>query len=151
MGYLSSYGIQDDIGLTPFERYELGGDGLSNANSGIQGKDIISLRGYETEDIAQNRTGGAPIFNKFTAELRYPLSTNPSSTIYMHAFVQGANAWENFGKYNPFDLKRAAGVGMRVFLPMFGLLGADYGWGLDRAGGAIGQFNIVLGLSLIHI
>ena len=94
---------------------------------------------------------GAPIFNKYTVELRYPLSLNPNSTIYVTAFAQGGNAYANFKQYNPFDLRRSAGLGARVFLPMFGLLGFDYGFGFDKnlpAGSKLtdyGTFNIILG------
>lgn len=151
IGYMGYY--RKSIGLVPFERAELGGSGINNQQQGINGKDIVSLRGYEVEDIEVNRTNqdGASIWNKFTVELRYPISTNPNSTIYVHAFAQGANAWDNFSDYNPFDLKRSAGLGLRVFLPMFGLMGFDYGIGFDKdlpAGTAFteyGQFNIVLG------
>ncbi len=144
IGYLGYY--NEDIGISPFERFELGGDGLSNQNVGITGKDIISLRGYEANEIEVNSGGGASIFDKFTLELRYPLSLNPSSTIYVHGFVQGGNAWIGAKNFNPFDLQRSAGGGLRVFLPMFGLLGFDYGWGFDKTpGSSFGQFNIVLG------
>ncbi len=148
IGYLGAY--DDGIGLSPFERFELGGDGLSNQNFGITGKDIISLRGYETNDLAQNinRNGGATIFDKYTMELRYPISTNPNSTIYVHGFLQGGNSWAKFDDFNPFELKRSAGFGMRVFLPMFGLLGFDYAWGLDKivqGDASIAKFSIVLG------
>ncbi len=153
MGYLGNY--NRSIGPVPFERFELGGDGLSNQNIGITGTDIIALRGYEVEDIDPNtrRNGGGIIFNKFTAELRYPLSTNPNSTIYTTIFVQGGNQWNTFREYNPFDLNRSVGFGLRVFLPMFGLLGFDYGFGLDKtipnnpnpSLGALGKFNIILG------
>lgn len=148
IGYVGAY--DNDIGLSPFERFELGGDGLSNQNIGITGKDIISLRGYDVSDIEQNtqNNGGGTIFDKFTVELRYPLSLNPNSSIYLHTFLQGGNAWGSFSDFNPFQVQRSAGFGMRVFLPMFGLLGFDYGWGLDKsieAGGSRGQFSIVLG------
>ena len=111
------------------------------------------MRGYEVEDIVANQRGGATIFNKFTAELRYPLSLNPSSTIFGLLFVEGGNAWKNFDDYNPFDLKRSAGVGVRAYLPMFGLLGFDFGYGFDnetllRSGAKwteFGNFNIILG------
>ena len=147
-GFLGNY--NSSIGTSPFERFEVGGDGLSNQNAGITGKDIISLRGYETLDLPDNGRGGGTIFNKFTMELRYPLSLNPSSSIYLHSFVQGGNIWTNFNEFSPFDLKRSAGFGVRVFLPMFGLLGFDYGWGFDKdpnanGFGGFGQFNIVLG------
>jgi len=148
IGYLGAY--NNDIGLSPFERFELGGDGLSNQNVGITGKDILALRGYETQDLEQNinRNGGATIFDKFTMELRYPISTNPNSTIYVHGFLQGGNSWGKFDDFNPFELKRSTGFGMRVFLPMFGLLGFDYAWGLDRqvgVGNSRAKFSIVLG------
>jgi len=148
IGYLGAY--DNDIGISPFERFELGGDGLSNQNVGITGRDIIALRGYETTDLVQNTNsnGGATIFDKYTMELRYPLSTNPNSTIYLHGFLQGGNSWASFDEFNPFELQRSAGFGMRVFLPMFGLLGFDYGWGLDKlvqADASRAKFSIVLG------
>ena len=151
-GILGSY--NKDIGISTFERFELGGDGINNQNAGLQGKEILALRGYDTRDISgngeQTTTGGfegAPIFNKFTVELRYPLSLNPNSTIYVTSWIQGGNAYRNFSEYNPFDLKRSAGFGARVFLPMFGLLGFNYGWGFDKVvtDGKFGTFNIVLG------
>ena len=151
VGFMGYY--RKEIGLVPFERASVGGSGLNNQNAGINGKDIISLRGYEVEDLEVNRTNvdGASIWNKFTVELRYPISTNPNSTIYVHTFAQAANAWDRFSNYNPFDLKRSAGVGLRVFLPMFGLMGFDYGIGFDKnldPGSKFtdyGQFNIILG------
>ena len=147
MGFLGSY--NSDIGTPPFERFQLGGDGLSNQNSALTGTEVISLRGYDANEI----NGGRPatIYDKFTVELRYPLSLNPSSTIYAKIFVQGGNAWENFSDFNPFDMNRSFGGGLRVFLPMFGLLGFDYGIGFDRnfpEGTGVGEyarFNIVLG------
>jgi len=148
MGFLGAY--NSEIGLSPFERFELGGNGLNNQTVGILGRDIIALRGYEPGDFPTERTGGAAIFDKFTVELRYPLSTNPNSAIYVHTFVQGGNSWASFKEFNPFELNRSAGFGVRVFLPMFGLLGFDYGWGFDKNPDAPnfpgwGQFNIVLG------
>lgn len=151
LGFLGFY--NKDIGLAPFERFELGGDGLSNQRFGVTGKDIFALRGYEVEDLPANNLGGATIFDKFTVELRFPLSLNPSSTIYVLSFLQGGNSWTSFDQFNPFDMKRSAGVGMRVFLPMFGLLGFDYGFGFDKPElvntGAkwsdFGKFSIILG------
>jgi len=148
-GFLGAY--DNSIGISPFERFEVGGDGLSNQNVGITGKDIISLRGYETTDLPENRVdGGGAIYDKITMELRYPISLNPNSSIYVHGFVQGGNIWSGFGDFNPFEMKRSAGFGLRVFLPMFGLLGFDYGFGFDKDPNSAGfenygQFNIVLG------
>ena len=144
-----------NVGFSPFERFELGGDGLSNQNFAITGRDIIALRGYEREDLAVNEDnqGGGTVFNKFTLELRYPISLNPSSTIYGLAFIEGGNAFIDPADYNPFKLRRSVGGGLRVFLPMFGLLGFDYGWGFDKPGliddgaalGSFGKFSIILG------
>ncbi len=140
LGYYNS-----KLKVPPFERFVLGGDGLNNQSFTVTGRDIFSLRGYEVEDvkaktvqdrILQNNGQGNPedatIFNKFTMELRYPLSLNPSATIYGTLWAQGGNSWYSFKEYNPFDLKRSVGVGLRVFLPMFGLLGFDYGVGFDK-------------------
>lgn len=126
----------------PFERFVLGGDGLNNQSFTVTGRDIFSLRGYEVEDVKaktvdERRTirtdaEDATIFNKFTMELRYPLSLNPSATIFGSIWAQGGNSWNSFKEYNPLSLKRSVGVGVRVFLPMFGLLGFDYGIGFDK-------------------
>jgi outer membrane protein insertion porin family len=118
--------------LAPFERFELGGDGLSNQSYGINGRDIISLRGYDVGDIMAPYPGGAGVFCKYTVELRYPISTNPSSTIFVTTFAQGGNAWARASDFNPFDVRRSVGMGLRVFLPMFGTLGFDYGIGFDK-------------------
>lgn len=151
IGLLGFY--NSDIGTSPFERFQLGGDGINNQQFGFAGVDIISSRGYEIEDFEANRdrTGGTsatPAFAKYTMELRYPISLNPSSTIYVHGFMQGANVWRELRDFNPFDIKRSAGFGVRVFLPMFGVLGFDFGWGFDKNPDADGKrtdFNIVLG------
>jgi outer membrane protein insertion porin family len=129
-GFLGYY--NPDIGFSPFERFQVGGDGLGGYNFFI-GRDIIAQRGYK-EPYATNAT----IFNKYTAELRYPFSLSPTATIYGLAFVEGANAWGNFRQYNPFKLNRDAGLGVRIFLPMFGLLGIDYGVGFDKYNKATG-------------
>ena len=143
------------IGTSPFERFQLGGDGINNQQFGFAGVDIISLRGYEINELEANRdpsggTSATPLFDKFTLELRYPLSLNPSSTIYVLAFAQGGNSWKEFRDFTPFDVKRSVGLGLRVFLPMFGVLGFDYGVGFDKTGAdrslkTLGDFNIVLG------
>ena len=146
-------------GLSPFERYSLGGDGLNNQNFLLNGQEIISMRGYEDRTSSRNGdgimdafSGGAGVFSKYTMELRYPISLNPQSTIFITAFAQGGNAWQRLQDYNPFDVRRSVGMGLRVFLPMFGTLGFDYGLGFDKPNalnGSVfqkyGNFNIVLG------
>lgn len=147
-GYLGSY--NSAIGTSPFERFQLGGDGLSNIQGGFTGTDLIALRGYEVTDLENNILNGeataTPLFNKFTVELRYPLSLNPNATIFGLGFFEAGNAWQSFDDYNPFDLKRSVGLGLRVFLPMFGMLGFDYGIGFDKNGAnSLGKFSIILG------
>lgn len=123
-GFLGYY--NPDIGFSPFERFQVGGNGLSQ-NSYFIGKDIIAQRGYDVYDNTS-----ATIFNKYTAEVRYPFSLSPTSTIFGLAFYECANSWANFKEFNPFKLNRAAGLGVRLYLPMFGLMGLDYGIGFDR-------------------
>lgn len=139
------------LGAPPVERFEIGGDGLSNQNNNqLTGRTILALRGYDVGDLPNNTEGGT-IYDKFTLELRYPISLNPSSTIYVTSFLQGGNSWLRFKDFNPFDMKRSAGMGLRVFLPMFGLLGADYGFGFDKDKGPnakwtdFGKFSVVIG------
>jgi outer membrane protein insertion porin family len=137
-GFIGRY--NNKLETSPFERFQLGGDGLTNSY-GLLGYDVISLRGYpvfENSDPSINNPDQTStnkfftIFNKYSLELRYPLVTNPGSTIYGLTFFDAANGWYSFKDYNPFRLRRSVGVGMRFFLPMFGLLGFDYGVGLDR-------------------
>ncbi len=136
-GYMGRY--NPDVPISPFERFQVGGDGMSNQMMMI-GYDIVSHRGYPVYESSnpkfnpdqQAASRYFTIFNKYTAEVRYPLSLNPSSVIYGLAFFEAANGWYSFKDYNPFQLRRSAGLGMRFFLPMFGLLGFDYGIGLDR-------------------
>ncbi len=154
-GFMGRYNSKLDY--SPFERFQLGDAGLSN-NYGILGYDIISQRGYPIYTSSdprinpdQNSTSQFfTLFNKYVLELRYPFSTNPSSTIYGLAFFEAANGWYNYKDYNPFRLRRSAGLGMRFFLPMFGLLGFDYGVGLDRLQPGVGlkgaaKFTFLLG------
>jgi outer membrane protein insertion porin family len=147
-GYLGYY--NPDIGLPPFERFQVGGDGLSQ-NISLYGIDYISQRGYDVYTIVP-----APIFNKYTIELRYPISTSPSAFIYATAWAQAGNAWYSIKEYDPFNLKRSAGMGLRVFLPIFGTVGFDYGIGFDKVvpykantvGDYLnyyGKFSIILG------
>ena len=138
-GFMGRYNRKLDF--SPFERFQIGDAGMAN-NFGLLGFDIVAHRGYPiyenskpsvnpSDDPSQAREFFT-IFNKYQLELRYPFTTNPSSTIYGLTFFEAANGWYNFKDYNPFRLRRSVGVGMRFFLPMFGLLGFDYGIGLDR-------------------
>lgn len=136
-GFVGRYNTK--IETSPFERFQLGDAGLSNSVA-LLGYDIIAHRGYPVYDnsdptINPDKSTASqyfPIFNKYTLEIRYPFSTSASSTIYGLGFFEAANGWYTFKDYNPFKLRRSVGVGMRFFLPMFGLLGFDYGIGLDR-------------------
>jgi outer membrane protein insertion porin family len=154
-GFIGRYNSK--LGISPFERFQVGDAGLSNTQA-LLGFDIIAHRGYpiySSSNPKVNPDGIQPrefftIFNKYTIELRYPFSTSASSTIYALSFFEAANGWYDFKDYNPFKLRRSAGVGMRFFLPMFGLLGFDYGVGLDRfnqVGGLKGaaKFTFMLG------
>jgi len=133
LGFIGTYSSKTDSG--PFERFILGGNGLNGANNFIIGQDIIALRGYDDNviDPVDPVTGfrGGIIYNKFTAELRYPVSKQPTSTIYLLAFGEAGNTWIDFKEYSPRDLFRSAGIGARVFLPAFGLLGIDWAYGFD--------------------
>lgn len=135
-GFLGAY--NHDIGDVPFERFYVGGDGLGNFT--LDGRDIVQLRGYENQSLSPyiNNTitgrleqDGGTIYNKFSLELRYPFTLKPSASIYGLTFLEAGNAFNNFNDYNPFELKRSAGVGLRIFMPAFGLLGIDFGYGFD--------------------
>jgi outer membrane protein insertion porin family len=145
MGLLGAY--NKNLGISPFERFYMGGDGLSGMGMVYDGRELISLRGYNNNSISP-QTGGT-IYNKYTTELRYALSLNPSSTIYALGFLEAGNAWDNFDNFNPFGVKRSAGVGVRIMLPMIGMMGLDYGWGLDdipdRPYANGGQFHFSIG------
>lgn len=116
-------------GLIPSERFVMGGSGLSGAQQ-MGGREIIALRGYE--DNAVSSSSGDPLIAKYVMEIRYPISLNPQATFYVLAFGEAGNTFPSFAKFNPLNVKRSAGVGIRVFLPMFGMLGLDYGFGFDR-------------------
>jgi outer membrane protein insertion porin family len=107
----------------------LGGSGLSGVNQ-FGGREIIALRGYE--DGSLSSTGGDPLISKYTIDLRYPISLNPQATFFVLAFAEAGNTYTSLRKFNPFNVKRSAGIGIRIFLPMFGMLGLDYGWGFDK-------------------
>jgi outer membrane protein insertion porin family len=130
-GFLGYY--NKDIGDSPFERFYVGGDGLSGF--ALDGREIIGLRGYSNNSLTpRNSNGyiGGTIFEKYTLEMRYPISLNPQATIFVLAFAEGGNSYLRFKEFNPFVFKRSAGFGIRVFLPIFGLLGLDWGYGFDE-------------------
>ncbi len=131
-GFLGNY--NNDVGDVPFERFFVGGDGLGNFT--LDGRDIVQLRGYDNQSLTpiDPLTGtveGGLVYNKFSLELRYPLTLKPSASIYALTFLEAGNAFNNFQDFNPFQLKRSAGVGLRIFMPAFGLLGIDFGYGFD--------------------
>ncbi len=148
IGILGFY--NSDIGQSPFERFYLGGDGLSGF--ALDGREIIALRGYNNNTVTPRINGstvGGTAYNKNTFELRFPVSLNPSATIYTLAFLEAGNNWLGTRNFNPLNLKRSAGVGVRIFLPMFGLLGLDWGYGFDEIEGNPGvnkgQFHFTIG------
>lgn len=116
-------------GLSPFERFQLGGSGLTGVNQ-LGGVEIIALRGYDDNSVSSSV--GDPLVAKYTLELRYPISLNPQATFYALLFAEAGNAYPSFKDFNPFNVKRSVGAGIRVFLPMFGMLGLDYGFGFDK-------------------
>ena len=136
-GFLGAY--NQDRGVIPFERYYLGGDGM--AGSSIDGRQNIQLRGYENGALTPANTNGdaygATIYNKFSLELRYPITLKSSASIYALTFAEAGQSYESLSDYQPFNLARSAGVGLRVFMPAFGLLGIDFGYGFDAVPGAI--------------
>lgn len=135
-GFLGSY--TDKVGVGPFERFTLGGDGLTGQNF-VLGTDVIGLRGYENRSLNGDQNAeyeGGTAFTKFVMELRYPVSLNPSATIYGLVFFEGGNNWSDVERFNPYNLYRSVGAGVRIFMPAFGLLGLDWGYGLDALPGS---------------
>ena len=134
-GFLGAY--NQDRGLVPFERFFVGGDGM--ANYSMDGRETVQLRGYPNNSLTPVVNGtqaGATVYNKFSMELRYPITLKAAASIYALAFLEAGNSFENFKSYNPFDIKRSAGFGLRVFMPAFGLLGIDFGHGFDALPGS---------------
>ena len=148
-GYLGYY--NRNWGYSPFEGFRVGGDGMSGYDT--YGSEIVSLRGYENYSLtpqaaADSATGNyyaGNVYDKFTVELRYPVILQPQSTIYALLFLEGGNCWSDIRSFNPFQIKRSAGVGVRVFLPMIGLLGVDWGYGFDDPVNGGSQFHFVIG------
>lgn len=149
-GFLGSY--TDEVGVGPFERFQLGGDGLTGQNF-LLGTDVIGLRGYPNNSITpidrENNIEGGTIFNKYVMEIRYPISLAQSATIYAQTFVEGGNNWDSFADFNPYNVKKSAGVGLRIFMPAFGLMGIDWAYGFDRVPGSFEnagpQFHFSIG------
>ena len=157
-GYLGEY--NSEVGPSPFERFKLGGDGMQSYEF-LQGSDIVGLRGYQNFSIIPataaagttvDNNVGSPIYSKYTLELRHPVLASESATIFLLAFAEGGNVWNSFSDYDPFNIRRSVGVGARVFLPIFGLLGLDYGYGFDKIPGIpdanTGQFSFSISQSL---
>ncbi|MFC0263116.1 BamA/OMP85 family outer membrane protein [Fontibacter flavus] len=153
MGFLGSYG--DRIGIIPLERFVMGGDGM-NFNNFALGQEIVGLRGYENQVLTPGRatrgTGlpyGGIVYNKHVMELRFLVSPNPSATIFLLGFAEAGNNWGSYAEYNPYNLKKSAGFGARIFMPAFGLLGLDWGYGFDPIPGSTkrsgAQFHFTIG------
>ena len=148
-GYLGYYNRK--WGYSPFEGFRVGGDGMSGYDT--YGSEIVALRGYENYSLTPTAVSYATtgnyyagnVYDKFTVELRYPVILQPQSTIYALLFLEGGNCWSDIRDFNPFQIKRSAGVGVRVFLPMIGLLGVDWGWGFDDPTNGGSQFHFVIG------
>ncbi len=144
MGYLGHYNKHK---ISPFERFEVGGDGMSGYN--IYGIDVVSLRGYEDGALDPVGSDYSIAYNKYTAELRYPIILQPSSQIYILAFAEAGNGFSDWREFNPFNVRRSAGVGVRLYLPVVGMLGMDWGYGFDPAAGETdrsgSQFHFVMG------
>jgi outer membrane protein insertion porin family len=142
MGFLGYY---DPYRKSPFEGFIVGGSGMSGYN--IYGTDYVALRGYKDFSLSPNN--GSNMYSKFTLEMRYPITLKPSATIYALSFLEAGNTGMSFQNYVPFKLHRSAGVGVRIFLPMFGLMGIDWGYGFDEVYGVSGangsQFHFVIG------
>ncbi len=148
-GYLGYY--NRNWGYSPFEGFIVGGDGMSGYNT--YGSEVIALRGYENYSLTpqvyspytQSYAYAGNVYDKFTVELRYPVVLQPQSTIFALVFLEGGNAWSDIRSFNPFQIKRSAGVGVRVYLPVVGLLGVDWGWGFDDPTYGKSQFHFVIG------
>jgi len=149
-GYLGYYNRR--WGYSPFEGFQVGGDGMSGYN--LYGSDIIAMRGYENYSLTPyiatpySQSGysyAGNVYDKFTVELRYPVILQPQSTIFVLGFLEGGNCWSDIRDFNPFQIKRSAGFGVRVFLPMIGLLGVDWGYGFDDANNGGSQFHFMIG------
>ncbi|MBQ5984319.1 MAG: outer membrane protein assembly factor BamA [Bacteroidales bacterium] len=149
-GYLGYYNRK--WGYSPFEGFQVGGDGMTGYNT--YGSEIVALRGYANYSLtpmeltpysSNGYSYAGNVYDKFTVELRYPVILQPQSTIFVLGFLEGGNCWSDIRNFNPFQIKRSAGVGVRVFLPMLGLLGIDWGYGFDDATNGKSQFHFLIG------
>ena len=140
-GYLGYY--NKDIGTSPFGRYFLGGDGLSSWM--LDGREVIPLRGYENNSL--NPTAGGSVFDRFTFELRQPIIESATATIWVAGFLEGGNCWADIKEFQPYKMYNSAGLGVRLFMPMLGMIGVDWGYGFDGASGG-SQFHFSIGQSL---
>ena len=150
LGYYNKYK------RSPFEGFEMGGDGMSGYS--LYGREYIGLRGYENGSLTNAGSNfiapdaaDASLYSKWTLEVRYPITLSQSATIYALCFLEAGNSWYELKEFEPFNLYRSAGVGVRVFLPMFGMLGIDWGYGFDDVPGRPGASGSQIHLSLIHI
>ena len=157
-GFMNTYS-PGTVEVGPFERFEVGGDGLAGQNF-ILGTDIIGLRGYENRSIRPEQqyergfTGieGGIVYSKYAMELRYPVTTGAAATIYLFVFGEAGNNWDNYQQFNPFKVYKAAGFGARLFMPAFGLIGLNWGYGFDTLPNAVApsgmQFHFTIGQQL---
>jgi outer membrane protein insertion porin family len=132
-GFLGAY--NNSRGIPPFERFFVGGDGLGSYS--LDGREVIQLRGYPNQSLSSN--DGDNIYNKYSLELRYPVTLKQLASIYVLAFVEGGSSYDGFRNYDPFSIQRSAGAGLRIFMPAFGLLGIDFGYGFDPVRGGINK------------
>ena len=155
-GFLGTY--NNAVGESAFERFKLGGDGMQGFDF-LQGSELIAMRGYSNNSVIPvgsnptiARSSGSPIFNKYVMELRYPVISSQQATAFITTFAEGGNTWNKFSEFNPFNIRRSIGVGAKIFLPIFGLLGIDYGYGFDKIPGISdankGQFHFSIAQQL---
>jgi outer membrane protein insertion porin family len=124
-GFLGAY--NDQVGIPPFERFYVGGDGMANFT--MDGREVVALRGYSNNSLSSN--SGGVLYNKLSMELRFPITLNPSSSIYALTFAEAGGSWNGLESFAPFEVRRSVGAGVRIFMPMFGMLGIDFGYGFD--------------------
>ena len=134
-GFLGAY--NNDRGNIPFERFYIGGDGMQNV--ALDGRETIALRGYDNQSLSSR--DGSVIYNKFSLELRYPITLKPTASIYALSFLEAGDGYDGFRSFNPFNSKRSAGMGVRIFMPAFGLLGIDFGYGFDNVNPLLNEPN----------